>query len=780
MDQDVHLGGLTAYLLDPRAPFVLILNVRYCLMPDPISSTIAFSELWGLSKTVVKLIKAYKNAPKNIQKLLTELESLNAQLEVARVVFGQYAGDHKFLRRIHEAAVRCEDALKPLEEKVRSFTLESQNVGKRFLNRARSALEVPDLERRVKSLRDTRQDLAFAIELGQSAVLNEIHFLITTLIPPEENRSREDSLQQSWNTCQSMDGQEIVRPPQIGEYLQAPAEKLRFYQIIRAHLNSETTIDPETKNIMLRELLRIAETDADRGTRPSIKSSNVPVKHYFGPNVSFHIPWRLTTYDVQIGLARGPYGGFSLGLNIRCQNRISESSPVFQACSNADIDTVRELFLKGEASPFDVDISDRSLLHYATYQRFSGGKRLEKETVELVRYLIECGTDATTGILPIMECHKSVDQDYLVATTMGVEWIKKARSFGNNRVGYAEWWLHELESFFGVDPVITVFKSMDSESLIKVAYEYTFAIDSDTPDAESDKKRVHDLSTLATLCVNGATSDPFLDPDIGVQFWDRLGGRTTVLPLDVSLLHQHQWPLLESIFETDAHTPLLNDVARVPCCAYMTSRDEDFVMHLDQSHRMIQALCLSGMLDGERSLVLQKHKGYFALEESLEPDMDAHRQSGRGHLIDFILASAMHDCCIRKRRTIYRDHCRKVLTTLLNGDEDPRSFSFIRDSRPESYSRTARSRNCLAADGLLLDIWRSALIGAGKDGNDIVDEWLFGNFTSLFEGDPAQPLSAGFENVWHCSQCHNASFDKCATPFACVEVSSGTTSWKAF
>ena len=68
------------------------------------------------------------------------------------------------------------------------------------------------------------------------------------------------------------------------------------------------------------------------------------------------------------------FGSCRRGFNLRTNDtfdiwslnsirRVFDDSPVFQHCMNGDTQSVKQLVLRGMASPFDVDSSGRSLLH---------------------------------------------------------------------------------------------------------------------------------------------------------------------------------------------------------------------------------------------------------------------------------------------------------------------------------------------------------------------------------------------------------------------------------
>lgn len=510
--------------------------------------------------------------------------------------------------------------------------------------------------------------------------------------------------------------------------------------IIKSHLERSAPIHARVKAMALHELSKAAHGINFHGENEQLLDANVLVRRSTGLSISLRMPWWLKTYIIHFGLAQGPFGAMNWGLQIHCQNIIPESSPVFRACAAADVVEVRRLFLDAKASPFDVDLMGRSLLHYAIRERLNEGKEIGEQTVMVVRFLIHCGTGAASGLSPIVQSHSLLSEDYRMAASLIAGEIKTARSFGNNHLAYGAYWLEQSDRLCGPDPYIDILKSMDPETLANTAYASTFK-----SELVEDVNTINNLNAIARLCINTAGSDPFESTNLCWELWRQLGCNEPALPLDLPLLHQHQWPVLETLLESNA-SQLLYDLMTVNCCNSMFSiLDDMYARNLEQKYRVMQVLSSGGMLQRE----------YI-------PDLPLNTadtcDSDYNPLIRMFLSEASKtSCCKRRQRSMFRKYCHEMLRLLLEVEEHPRVL--LTDSELLEINRitTTRSLTCIAAEGGLLDVWNSALVDAGKDGNGIVDEWLFSDFSLLFEEESIVNGPTYLEREWHCSRCESVA-----------------------
>lgn len=132
-------------------------------MIDPLTSSFAFSELWGLSKSVLQKLKSIKNAPKELRILQDEIERFNSHIDDVKDVVSQLNHDDRCSRRIDEAATHCMDVLEPIDGLLRSYSTERCSVGKRFVLRTKAGFRLEGLKSKVAALEKPQRDLELAL-----------------------------------------------------------------------------------------------------------------------------------------------------------------------------------------------------------------------------------------------------------------------------------------------------------------------------------------------------------------------------------------------------------------------------------------------------------------------------------------------------------------------------------------------------------------------------------------------------------------------------------------
>ncbi|KAF8251520.1 hypothetical protein K440DRAFT_658625 [Wilcoxina mikolae CBS 423.85] len=83
--------------------------------------------------------------------------------------------------------------------------------------------------------------------------------------------------------------------------------------------------------------------------------------------------------------------GRSISVGLQCINVIPGDSPIWQAVDRCDLSTIRRLFDRGLASPFDRNDNGYTLLHWLMERRFGDKNVDQKDLLSVCRYFVDLG-----------------------------------------------------------------------------------------------------------------------------------------------------------------------------------------------------------------------------------------------------------------------------------------------------------------------------------------------------------------------------------------------------
>jgi len=279
------------------------------------------------------------------------------------------------------------------------------------------------------------------------------------------------------------------------------------------------------------------------------------------------------------------------------------------------------------------------------------------------------------------------------------------------------------------------------------------------------KKKLDCMKDIARTCFEHAMNDPLEDPQTSEYLWKTLGSASSVIPFDSFYVFQDKWPFLEDLIAEKPDLVLDRILDTQPCTIYNRTFDEDVQAQLDARYETLLFLVSSRMID-TLAVELTKNRGDSKRARYYCPD-------GASHVMFRLFDRTDPECCTRDRRTMMRQHLKRMLGTLLSVGEDPLKLC----SCNESWNRTgggSRSIACVASEKGFLDVWRSALNDFGCFSLIAADGWALRGILELFgEADEPVPGRKGFDHSCLCPNCASVGYCDMALREQAVSTSDG-------
>ncbi|KFG86363.1 hypothetical protein MANI_000165 [Metarhizium anisopliae] len=297
-----------------------------------VASVVTLGEVAAKLSKLKTFWKSIQNVPQSIQNQLEELEALNAtitELEAEQDVVQNTPSGALSLRYCKNAAKELEDLMQKLERNVKS-----NRRLRRSVTKVKFVLDQDSVSNAQKQLYHAFQLLQFALTL---------HTRTMTARIPERTAS---IFFDRWNETTRNTASNTKASP------------------LRAR---ETVEQDSSSSLLERQTLQWVPSSLFGGVRTSRSCHSIQNQDGLGEKVQitkvrFRFPWWLSQTVWDLLACRSTHG---MTWKISSWNIRPRDSPIFEAALYGDFEKIVKLISDGEASLYDRDEEERTLLHYA-------------------------------------------------------------------------------------------------------------------------------------------------------------------------------------------------------------------------------------------------------------------------------------------------------------------------------------------------------------------------------------------------------------------------------